>query len=291
MEELLRNSLLGWSQFTEDGKFAVLLLGGLVFLWFRFQGEKDGTKKLLLIYTTVAAGLALFPLSAVLLMKYQTLFYDYEWIWSLVPMTLVIAFAGTILFWEGCSRYWKGNKWKCAAWAAACLGVLILCGNLGGNGWSAEKEAREAQKAAVVLDDVTGNGKNKDICLWAPKEIMAYARQEDGGIKLPYGRNMWEIALNAYSYDIYDEDTRELYQWMESLGGQAGEEMVLPQYCVETALEKGVNVVLLPETASPQTRQAFEQALAKAGAWADGAQGGRVSLNGYFVYYLQESGS
>lgn len=287
MGELLRNSLLGWSQFTEDGKFAVLLLGGLAFLWFRHQGERDKVRRLLLIYSTVAAGLALFPLTAVLLMKYQTLFYDYEWIWSFVPITLVIAFVGTLLFWEGCNSYWKGNKWKCAAWAVACLGVLVLCGNLGGNSWNPEKEAQEAEKAAEVLDFVTGNGKNKDICLWAPKEIMAYARQEDGGITLPYGRNMWEMALNGYSYDTYDEDATALYQWMESLKGQAGGEPHLLSKYVETALKKGVNVVLLPETASPQVLQSFAQAWEKAG----GMTAGTESPNGYLVYYLQESGS
>ena len=90
MQELVRNAVNGWYRYTDSGKYPVLFLAALVLLWF-LSGKLVKEKRMLLVYATAVAALAVCPLTAVLLMIYQTKFYDYEWIWSAVPLLPVIA--------------------------------------------------------------------------------------------------------------------------------------------------------------------------------------------------------
>ena len=92
MRELLRNAWLGWQNYTDDGKLAALLLAALLFLWLR---NKKVSQKGFLSYAVLMTACCIFPVTAVLLMLYQTKFYDYQWIWSLVPVTPVIAWGIT----------------------------------------------------------------------------------------------------------------------------------------------------------------------------------------------------
>ena len=72
MQELLRNAVSGWQRYTDDGKYAVLLLGILLFYWYQTRsGSKTRTqnRELLWKYTVLTAGLAICPLTAVVLMN------------------------------------------------------------------------------------------------------------------------------------------------------------------------------------------------------------------------------
>lgn len=248
MQELIKNAWLGWKNYTDGGKLAALFLAALLLLWLWNSGsageapadksspgnQEDGriARKdhgRIIKYATAMAVCCICPLSAALLMIYQTKFYDYQWIWSLVPVTIVIALAGTLLWTEFSGLAAKkhvvnprtGKKkieWlKLAGVTAVMLSVLYLCGSMGSETFDVKAESQKRTKTAQVLGIVTENGKNTDICLWAPKEIMEYARALDGRIRLPYGRNMWDISLNAYSYDTYGETEQLLYAWMSSV--------------------------------------------------------------------------
>ena len=73
--------------------FAVLLLLLLLcFLWKLGEGKQ----KDLFSYGGIAAAACIFPLTAVLLMLWQTKFYDYEFVWTIVPLTALIACAGVL---------------------------------------------------------------------------------------------------------------------------------------------------------------------------------------------------
>ena len=89
MGELLKNALLGWQAYITPGKLPVLLAVELLFCW--LTGRKLG-QKALVCYTGAMACVCIFPVTAVLLMVYQTKFYDYQWIWSTVPLTVVTAY-------------------------------------------------------------------------------------------------------------------------------------------------------------------------------------------------------
>lgn len=303
MRELMQNAWQGWLDFTDGGKLAALFLAALIFLWMRRRETGNGGSSLRL-YATVMAVCCICPLTAAVLMKYQTRFYDYQWIWSMVPMTLTIAWAGTLLCSQTADRWdgGPGSGRKCAGLAAVMIAVFYLCGSLQGEVWDAGQEAEKRQKTERVLEVLTQDGQNTDIMLWAPGEIMEYARALDGHVRLPYGRNMWDKALNAYSYDVYGTAETTLYEWMcsaeetgaaeavvavepESAGsggdalqeaeredsGQSSKERVITvQDCLEQAQGLGVNRILLPGSMQPEALAEWEERLGLAPEQVEG---------------------
>lgn len=253
MIELLTNAWHGWQRYTDNGKYAALLFLVLLFLWFRKEEEKE---KLLLIYTTLATLLCVCPISAAVLMVYQTRFYDYEWIWNYVPLTLLVAYGGTLFL----TKYWECYKksiWKCMGITSAVVALIYLCGSMGNSGFDGDGERWARTKAQQTLSEMVEKTGREDICLWAPKEIMEAARAYDGNIRLVYGRDMWDAALGAYSYDTYGEAEESLYRWMtwiqeSSMQGHfVGEPTTRDiveggMVCLEAAKLLGVNTVLLP---------------------------------------------
>ena len=263
MTELIRNAWLGWQDYTEHGKMAALLLLALLLYW--FGNKRSGSKEMmsrrhtLVSYTTVMTVCCICPLTAAALMAYQTKFYDYQWIWGAVPVTIVIALAATQLWTELADKYTGGDGagWKRAGITVLFACVIYLCGSMQSAVWDEDEAAQNRQKAERVLEIITENGQNKDICLWAPQGIMEYARALDGSIVLPYGRNMWDGALSAYSYDTYGEEENMLYVWMchaEAAGeGEAeyqtetGEtKIVTAAECMEMINQFAVTHIILP---------------------------------------------
>lgn len=230
MKELIKNAWLGWLRYTDHGKFAALLFAVLLYFWLKEKitpvktigaergknvlGQNDDTGRGLLIYVTVMTIVCVCPVTAAFLMLYQTKFYDYEWIWSLVPMTAVIAWGMADFLAEKWKNFRKEGMGKSLILTICAAALLFLCGGLGVKAWEESGTGEERDRIASVLSAVTENGRRADICLWAPEEVMEYARAYSGGIRLPYGRNMWDKSLNAYSYDTYDAGRMEMYQWM-----------------------------------------------------------------------------
>lgn len=283
MAELLRNAWMGWRDYTGDGKLAALLLAVLVFLWLTRRWKRQGV---LVLYTSVAVFCCILPFSAVFLMLYQTKFYDYEWIWSIVPLTVIIAY-GIAVFWtEYCGEYKNGGWRKSVPLNIFLLTVILLCANPGRNLEDGIDKAEERQHARAVLKQLAMTLPEDYICLWAPREIMEYARETDSMFRLPYGRNIWDASLNAYAYDVYDEGTGLLYQWMmqaEAAGEEyteadSGEKTITVEEAAAYAMEAGVNCVLLPGNVEAEVINRMEKAL-----------GAEVqSLEGYYMLICQE---
>lgn len=106
MKTLLQSALTGWTTYTQQGKFVALLLVAIVYLGRRLLAKngdkataptiKDNPKLTgLYIYAILITLGCIFPVTALILMKYQTAFYSYVWIWAAVPQTALIAWAGT----------------------------------------------------------------------------------------------------------------------------------------------------------------------------------------------------
>lgn len=252
MTELLRNAWSGWFRFAEAGKLGALLLAALLYLGLsgRWREQREG--RTLFFYTATMTACCILPVTAAVLMLYQTRFYDYEWLWSLVPMTAVTAWAGTDLL----GRSWKGFQWnqwrKGIPVTALMLAVLALCSGLRSTEISREAQQERRERAWQVLEAVENR---EEVFLWAPREILEYARESDGAFKLLYGRNMWEASLGAYAYDAYPQEIQNLYLWMENVeetGNAAvedvlrGEMLLKGESCMAEAVEAGVNCILLP---------------------------------------------
>ncbi|MDR2043968.1 MAG: hypothetical protein LBQ15_06300 [Clostridium sp.] len=269
MAELIRNAADGWKSFLESGKYPVLLMGVLFYLWLTEEQRSFGKplqrqrERWLRRFAFLTAALVGCPLTAAPLLLYQTRFYAYEWLWSLVPLTLVIAYGATAAYADVYERYWKGKIAEPCLGAALGLAVLLLCSNP--YGWEdvggPEENFQKEEDIQKLLDDLIKEGNHLTICLWAPREVMERARAHSGAIGLPYGRNVWEAALNAYSYDTYDAETMELYLWMEKASTPESGGEALPSPPLEKALELGVNRILLPEGASEEAgRELLEAA-------------------------------
>lgn len=313
MMELLKNAWPGWLGYTTGGKVVALLLLVLLLYWFA-RSEWKSYFSSLGIYTTIMAVCCICPLTAALLMAYQTRFYDYQWIWNLVPVTIVVALGGTLVWselMEKCSKQ-KGCKWKGFAVTCALAGIICISGGMGTTSWEPDEEAAKRQETVQVLEalhtymeadsaDGTAGANESDgvdgaavagesdgtVKLWAPQPIMAYARAVDGKLRLPYGRNMWDITLNAYSYDVYGTQEKDLYAWMcnaevygtgevECVTESGKRYVVTATDCMDTAKKLGVTHVLLPGNMLPEVVAELEDYLdTKA-----------EILNGYYLFCL-----
>lgn len=284
MSELIKNAWLGWTSFKSAGKLVALPMAFLLFIavyetiyksaagFFIENGTEKRRLKVLCIYTAVIMALCIFPVTAAALMLYQTKFYNYEWIWSYVPVTAVTAAGGCFilkLIWR--NRYTTPDRIKAGAATLLLAAAVVMCGQP----WSGTSDDTSSEtlvqydKTELLISEITElvakENKNDDgmekICLWAPQEILEHARQCQSDITLIYGRNMWDNALNAYSYDTYPEEYERLYQWMQ-LVEQYGEidyedkteDYSIYKDAVTEAIRAGVNVIILPESASEKTR-------------------------------------
>ncbi len=281
----IHNAWLGWRQYTDHGKLAALLLGALLFLYLGRHPESRRHRQLLR-YTAVMTALCVCPLTAAALMGYQTALYEYAWIWSAVPVTVMIAFGGTVFLapiWEDYlterkTRLQLSLRLQAAAKPIAltllCAAVLFWCGSLGERRWqegwhrppesfAGTDEQYRAQIEAVLAEtvrpaDMTRMDAQREFpCIFAPSEVMEYAGIYSGEIRLPYGRNMWDGSLNAYIYDEYSDSVKAMYRWMLALEDRANRPWQEAQpiddaweeesrKCLQSALEMGVNVVILP---------------------------------------------
>lgn len=258
MAELLKNAWLGWQSFTHTGKLAGALLISLLFLWIYYKRVKQ---KEFLIYTTAVTLFCILPVTAVFLQLYQTRFYDYKWIWSIVPMTAMVGFAATLFMTEFLHRSSKKNRKRQIAAVVLLAAGLVFCGGMGGKPWDGcgkQGERQERQQAEVLLEKLQERLQGREICLWAPRSVMGYARAYDAGIQLLYGRDMWDSELSAYSYDKYPGGFYDLYQWMEA---EAWEETVPDSYCVETVMSTEVNCILVSVDKPEETIGYFEEML------------------------------
>lgn len=267
MTELLKNAWIGWHDFTAPGKLAALLLVSLLFLWLYY---KKVSQKNFLIYTTVATVCCIFPVTAAGLMLYQTKFYDYEWIWSIVPLNAMTGYAITVWITDFVGDFTKNDKKKSLGAVVLLLAVLVLCGGLGAKPWDSAEERREREAAEAVLAQVQERVPEGDIYLWAPREVMEYAREYDAGIRLLYGRNMWDPHLNAYAYDTYSGELKALERWIRGYGE---EEPISDRECAEAVAGTEVNCILLPGNRPEEAIECFEEIL---GVRAE-------SLEGYYL--------
>lgn len=261
MTDWIGDAWSGWTGYTDKGKLPALLLAVLLFVWFSGKWREQ---KGLLAYTTAMTACCIFPVTAAGWMMYQTRFYDYEWIWSLVPATAVTAY-GMTLFWTE-YRNKNAGKWnKLLPVILLLLTALVFCGSLGGGDREGETQKAEREKVHALLVQLSDRYPEMVLCLWAPREVMEYAREEDASVTLPYGRNLWDAFLNAYAYDTYDQDILTMEKWMEHVGSseeaQGDTEDITLEECVAMAQDRGVNCILLPPGASAETIRRMEAAL------------------------------
>lgn len=313
MRTLLQSALTGWTDYTQHGKFAAFLLLAIVYLGFVLRGPSDadawgkmdetieqpgGTadsrarRRLFQLYlygVLITLG-CICPVTALILLKYQTAFYSYVWIWAAVPQTALIAWATA----DFLNKLWQDRSARTVIATVILFGILFL----GGNPVSEWTQAQTAQIPALsgmpqqrqekvsaweTLEQLSAYhaeaGNNEEFCLWAPKEIMAASRAYSAGIHPVYGRSIWDASLGSYSYDTYEIWQEDLYLWMNHLEAtgeteylrtdeSAGEETTAAATagrtidfaaCLDSAGQAGIDYILLPGNLSEETQEALQK--------------------------------
>ena len=235
MMTLLQSTLTGWTDYTQHGKFAAFLLLAILYLGFVLYGSgkeanasgAEKARKRLYLYGALVTFGCICPVTALILLKYQTAFYSYVWIWAAVPQTALIAWAATDFL---CSLL-KEKSLRNGMAALILLGILFLGGNpvsewtvaqttqipalTGMPGQQQGTPAREILEQLSVYNAEKGN--SREYSLWAPKEVMEAARAYSAEIHPVYGRSIWDASLGSYSYDTYETWQEDMYLWMSHL--------------------------------------------------------------------------
>lgn len=268
MREACEAAWQGWRSFSSQGKLAGALLAALLFLWIYYRAKR----KEFLIYTTGVTLLCILPVSAAALMLYQTSFYDYKWIWSIVPVTAAVGFAAVLFLSETAgTRDQRGRRRRAAAALLLAVG-LVFCGGMGVSPGTAFEKREEREQAQIVLNLLKERLRGQEICLLAPRGILGYARSYDAGITLLYGRDMWEPDLRSYSYDQYPEGLQEVYRWMEAAPWEKAPDIG----CMAEAVSAGANCILISADKPEESVRSLEELL---GVPAE-------TLEGYYLFVL-----
>lgn len=209
--------------FVEDGQFLMLFMVALLLLWLAGDENRKEFRQFALVMLLIL----LCPISAKLLLVYQTRFYGYEDLWELLPVTALLAYGLVMASMKIiAARAKEYGRWKAEPkrkeysyeifMTLVLTALLFLCGTL--------TPAKAVTVKASGMDGIPGDVKEvlvlldgrdeEQITILAPDEIAAWARIYDGDILLPYGRSLWEPELAAYTYDTYTEDMQELHAWV-----------------------------------------------------------------------------
>lgn len=310
MMTLLQSALTGWTEYAQHGKFVAFLLLAMVYLGFEFYGatgakpeaETEGkfrqmgvsagkSRKLLYLYGVLITLGCICPVSAGILLKYQTAFYSYVWIWAAVPQTALIAWAAA----DFLEQLLKERTLRNGMAVLILLGILFLGGNpasewvgtqttripalAGGDVTSQTQEVSAWETLEQLSEYSEAERGTREYTLWAPKEIMAAARAYSAQIRPVYGRSIWEASLGSYSYDTNETWQEDLYLWMshlettgeteylrtdqnaetESTGAESLGRTIDFTACLDSAKEAGIDYILLPGEMPEETRQELQQ--------------------------------
>lgn len=157
--------------------------------------------KPIVTYSIIAAFLVLLPVTNYCLgLLYQN-FYTGEELYWLLPVFVLPAYTITELY------QMNMQAWKKKVMLPIVAIVAILCGWM-----SFDKATVPAQSETVILQELDKEWIEvyekilpHNPVMVAPKELMIHAREYSGEIRLPYGRDLWEVNLDYAFYDPYEE--------------------------------------------------------------------------------------
>lgn len=247
MMQFLESMKMELGSFVKDGQYLMLFMTALLFLWL----AEEAKRKELGLFAFIMLLLLLCPATAKLLILYQTRFYGYESLWQLLPVTVLLAYALVGAAFKMVAALTREyGRFRAAVpqkrervyellVTAVLTAVLFLCGTLvPGKAITAKTDGMDAipDEVEKVLSFL--NPQEGTVTVLAPDEIAAWARIYSGSILLPYGRNLWEPQLSAYTYDTYTADKQELHEWVNgSLETSDEQEEMLLSYCASSGYD------------------------------------------------------
>ena len=295
MWEMINNARDGFLSMHTYGKYTGLLIVLLLYLWCRKWGNTisrtrcENPEKGLLLYTTLMMVICSLPVTAVLLMVYQTAFYDYSWVWATVPVTIMLAYGGALLLEDAWRAEVLKRNWQKALFVGMFVLIFVMSGGMGSREKELVQQRTEYHTTQRILEMLASNGaytvKNTEngtgmqdggICIWGPTMVLEYVRMIQPEIRVAYGRNMWDLSLNAFAYDTYSEEETALYDAMCEAEYRARfQDMEM----LDLAMGRGITHLILPGYV---LRTDVDAAAAHVGTDV-------LETEGYFVLLLQEN--
>jgi len=276
MIEYVTSIWANWLTFVDETKIVGLFIVVAMTIWLLELWQKRRT---FFMTCVVCVVLCFVPFTAMGLLLYQTAFYAYDWIWALIPMIPFLAYGGTEVY----AKIWSERKLpKYTRLVLTALG-LAICGlsiSFAGPGMQETAKGNRIQDTKQTLEIVEEYGEEtlgQELFLWAPREIVAYARVIAPQIHLYYGRDMWEEELDVLTDDRYTKKQKEDYLWMEQVGdayAQVEDADAVEQ--IRQAISDGVNVILFGKDTGKEVIASLEQFFSvKAG-----------TIKGYTVFFI-----
>lgn len=239
-----------WTIFLDycgSGIYPFLFLAALIYL---LAMEKDRKIRIVLAETSVVITvLFFFPLFKMVMDKVEEAGTYYRILWML-PMTVVIAYAGVKLI-------GKHTRIGLVVLAAVCiLGGEYVYGNV--NVSRAENRYHIPEEVVAICDLIMPEEDEERVWAVFPSELIHFVRQYTSEIQMPYGRDMLVAS--------WDHVEHPMYALMEA-------EIVHVDLLAELADDYGVHYLILNK-AKRTEGNAQECGLEKIG-----------EIGGYDVYY------
>jgi len=264
MKEALLLAVEGFQKWMGEYRLLAPAMGILLYALFSGKWGKENRERDFVIYAGGMMVVLLCPLTAVLFLSYQTRFYDYAWVWSLVPLTGFVAWGIVNIVYKEAETFRKRGFLIAAV-------LLILCGNQGVFFRTTPLETGVQESAELILQHIEENLEPEDQVIWGPAPIMQYLRAHNGQVELFYGKDMWDGKSGAYDYEAYSQQETECYQWMESVSAphnlylmetnQTNELIQLSlanDGYLQEAVDRGVNLIIFPDQITPWVKRKLD---------------------------------
>ena len=198
-----------------QGMLLIFCLLSLAVFW----QKADRKQQKLLCYSAGMGLLVLCPVTAAVLLKGYTPFYDWFDLQLLMPVTLLLAFGGTELVCGLQKMEVPGLRLKRSAKtiiSLLCVAVLLMSGTT----FHAFDSRSEADSNGVpaevseVLEPLHDIFADKPLTIAAPSGILLYTRLYEADWQPLYGRDLWSPKAASYINSGYDIEY-EYYEFLE----------------------------------------------------------------------------
>ena len=222
-KETLMEILQIMRDYAGNGLAIILYIISAIYLFIK---EKDETKRIVLLYSTVMIMLLfILPPFAVIIFNTmgQEVYYRILW---LLPMTIVIAYAFVKVL---CSL--PNLKWKMICCVLGGVLIILTGDYTYDNPYFSKAENRfhVPQVVMNVCDTIIIPG--REVRAVVPSEMLPYVRQYTANICMPYGR---DVVVETW------KENNPLYDAMESMIADCG-------LIAELAAEQGCHYIIMHE--------------------------------------------
>lgn len=192
-----------------------LFLAGLIALWNqKFRGDQQNGN--LFWYGAIALFMVISPFFLMLVSEFlPELTTDHMMLWIL-PVVPVILITGVNAY------SFQRTKKERILFLAAFLAIMLLAGTTAytRNKYkiieNAEYIPDSELEMILKVEEYRQQNEMETVLLWAPQDIIQYARVYSGDIYLLYGKDLWLGSMDSQMHQIYEEWQREAYIYMEN---------------------------------------------------------------------------